>query len=187
MIKSELEHKSDEDLMELYKMGSSTAFEVIFYRYSGSVLGYLRRRIQKDKEAQDILQDIFLKLHRSRGQYDRTLPFSPWLFSIARSVWLDFLKKKNIEYVEDSEVIESRMNQRELSESKFNVELQGVDLDVLNKLPELQKAAVSLRVVDDATFSEIAFKLSTSPENARKLVSRGLKNLRDLLGIREKE
>ena len=187
MVKNELEHKLDEELMDLYKMGSSTAFEILFHRYSGSVLGYLRRRIAKDKDAQDILQDIFLKLHRSRHQYDRTLPFSPWLFSIARSVWLDCMKKKNLEHVEDSEVIENRMNLSEVNESKFNIELPGVDLKTLNQLPDLQKAAVSLRVIDDATFGEIALKLSTSPENARKLVSRGLKRLRNLLGTREKE
>ena len=97
------------------------------------------------------------------------------------------MKKKNLEHVEDSEVIENRMNLSEVNESKFNIELPGVDLKTLNQLPDLQKAAVSLRVIDDATFGEIALKLSTSPENARKLVSRGLKRLRNLLGTREKE
>lgn len=187
MAASDLTDKSDEDLMELYKLGNSIAFDILFQRNAGPVLGYLRRRITKDKDAQDILQDVFLKLHRSKHQYDRTLPFSPWLFSIARSVWLDCLKKKNLEYVSESEVIENRINLIESKESGFNIESPGMDLKVLNQLPEPQKVAVSLRVIDDATFDEIALKLSTSPDNARKLVSRGLKKLRDLLSAREKE
>ena len=187
MAENRLTDKSDEDLMELYKLGNSVAFDILFQRNSGAVLGYIRRRISKDKDAQDILQDVFLKLHRSKHQYDRTLPFSPWLFSIARSVWLDCIKKKNLEYATDSEVVENRINLNAKNESGYNIESPGVDLKVLNQLPDPQRAAVSLRVIDDATFDQIALKLSTSPENARQLVSRGLKKLRDLLSVKERE
>lgn len=187
MAANRLTDKSDEDLMELYKLGNSVAFDILFQRNSGAVLGYLRRRISKDKDAQDLLQDVFLKLHRSKHQYDRTLPFSPWLFSITRSVWLDCMKKKNFEYATDSEVVENRINLNAKNESGYNIESPGVDLKVLNQLPDPQRAAVSLRVIDDATFDQIALKLSTSPENARQLVSRGLKKLRDLLSVKERE
>lgn len=181
MAKNDLKEKSDEDLMEMYKVGDAIAFEVLFERHSGLVFGYLKKRLSKAKNAQDLLQEVFLKLHRSRHQYDRTLPFSPWLFSIARSVWLDCVKKKNIEYATEPEVIEDMVNPEQMMEAVTS----GLDMEVLNQLPATQKEAVSLRVIDDATFDEIALKLSTSPENARKLVSRGLKKLRDILGPRE--
>ena len=187
MTKGDLKEKSDEDLMELYKLGNSMAFDFLFQRHSGQVLGYLKRRVSKDKDAQDILQDIFLKLHRSKHQYDRSLPFLPWLFSITRSVWLDSLKKKNLEYVTESEVIENMMNASNANPVTFQTDSSGLDLKILNQLPATQKKAVSMRVIDDATFDEIGLKLSTSPENARQLVSRGLKGLRDLLGSKGKE
>jgi DNA-directed RNA polymerase specialized sigma24 family protein len=76
MATNNLAEKSDEDLMELYKLGNTIAFDILFQHNSGPVLGYLKRRISKDKQAQDILQDIFLKLHRSKHQYDRTWQLS---------------------------------------------------------------------------------------------------------------
>lgn len=97
MKKETFKDKSDEDLMESYKMGEVVAFELLFERHSGKVLSYLSKRLQAPKEAQDLLQEVFFKLHRSRHQYNRTLPFSPWLFSITRSMWIDFLKKRRLE------------------------------------------------------------------------------------------
>ncbi len=181
MKKETFKDKSDEDLMESYKMGEVVAFEFLFERHSGKVLSYLSKRLQAPKEAQDLLQEVFFKLHRSRHQYNRTLPFSPWLFSITRSMWIDFLKKRRLEDATDPEVIDklaqvtSGLGSSELSFGK----------EILDHLPANQKEAVSLRVYDEATFDEIASRLSTSPENARQLVSRGLKRLKQIWGNRE--
>lgn len=181
MKKETFKDKSDEDLMEIYKMGEVVAFEFLFERHSGKVLSYLSKRLQAPKEAQDLLQEVFFKLHRSRHQYNRTLPFSPWLFSITRSMWIDFLKKRRLEDATDPEVIDklaqvtSGLGSSELSFGK----------EILDGLPANQKEAVGLRVYDEATFDEIALKLSTSPENARQLVSRGLKRLKQIWGNRE--
>ncbi|MBK9324257.1 MAG: RNA polymerase sigma factor [Bdellovibrionaceae bacterium] len=181
MKKETFKDKSDEDLMESYKMGEVVAFELLFERHSGKVLSYLSKRLQAPKEAQDLLQEVFFKLHRSRHQYNRTLPFSPWLFSITRSMWIDFLKKRRLEDATDPEVVDklvqvtSGLGSSELSFGK----------EILDHLPSNQKEAVGLRVYDEATFEEIALKLSTSPENARQLVSRGLKRLKQIWKARE--
>ncbi len=181
MAKSGLREKSDEDLMESYKMGDALAFEVLFERYSGMVLGFLSKKLKIAKDAQDLLQEVFLKLHRSRHQYDRKLPFAPWLFSIARSVWLDSVKKRQLEDVTEANVLENMVS----LDQGLAAATSGVDLAALNQLPASQREAINLRVIDDATFEEIALKLSTSPENARQLVSRGLKKLRNVLGSKK--
>lgn len=175
MAKSDFRDKSDEELMETYKMGEVAAFDVLFARHSGRVLSYLTRKLSSEKEAQDVLQDVFFKLHRSRHQYNGTLPFAPWLFSITRSVWLDHVKKKNLEDSVAPEDLDRLITQPVSNSAK------GINSDVLNRLPANQKEAVVLRVLDEATFEEIATKLSTSPDNARQLVSRGLKRLKELL------
>lgn len=178
MGKSDFADKSDEDLMEIYKMGNAMAFEILFERHSGRVLGYLSKRLKRPSDAKDLLQEAFFKLHRSRHLYNRTLPFSPWLFSVARSVWLDFLKKRQLEDATEPHLLDRMVplaQDRATSESHSGIE-------ILNHLPANQKEAISLRVYNEATFEEIAKKLSTSPENARQLVSRGLKRLKTLLG-----
>jgi RNA polymerase sigma factor (sigma-70 family) len=181
MEKSDLADKSDEDLMEIYKMGNAIAFEILFERHSSRVLGYLSKRLKFPKEAQDLLQEVFFKLHRSRHLYNRTLPFSPWLFSITRSIWLDFLKKRQLEDATEQEQLE-RMA---FTTQEFEISASNAGTEILSQLPSNQKEAVSLRVYDEATFEEIAIKLSTSPENARQLVSRGLKRLKMILGSRK--
>ena len=178
MAKSDFKNKTDEELMETYKMGEVAAFDILFERHSGQVLGYLSRKLSSSKEAQDVLQDVFFKLHRSRHQYNGTFPFAPWLFSIARSVWLDHVKKKNLEDLVAPEELDNLIAQPVLTSA------QGINSDVLDRLPANQKEAVALRILDEATFEEIAIKLSTSPANARQLVSRGLKRLKGFLKVR---
>lgn len=181
MKKEAFRDKSDEDLMEYYKVGEAFAFETLFERHSRKVLGYLSKRLHAPKEAQELLQEVFFKLHRSRHQYNRSLPFSPWLFSITRSMWIDYLKKRRLEDATDSEVLDR------IATATIAVESSDISFgkEILNQLPVNQKNAVSLRVYEEATFEEIASKLSTSPENARQLVSRGLKRLKQIWGASE--
>jgi RNA polymerase sigma factor (sigma-70 family) len=177
-MSKDLETKSDEKLMESYQMGNATAFDILFHRHSARVLGFLSQRMNKKKEAHDLLQEVFFKLHRSKHQYNGTLPFAPWLFSITRSVLLDYAKKKNLEDLVDAKHLEQIPSiKQEQVDRDFT--------DVLGVLPETQRQAVQLRVYDEETFEEIAARLSTSPENARQLVSRGLKKLREVLGRKE--
>lgn len=180
MVKSDLRAKSDEELMECYKMGEAIAFDILFERHSGRVQGYLQKKLSSPKEAQDLLQEVFFKLHRARHQYNGTLPFSPWLFSITRSIWLDHLKKRNLEDATEQGKLEALQPVH-----IARVSDTGTGREVLDQLPASQKEAVGLRVFDDATFEEIATRLSTSPENARQLVSRGLKKLREIWGSRK--
>lgn len=174
---SELEHKTDEELMMLYKNGSTRAFDVIYLRYSSRVMSYLRKRCRSERSVEDLIQEVFLKLHRSRDQYNQMLPLAPWVFSITRSVFLDSVKKKNLE---DS------LSPEELDGFQAPVvEIDNGSTDLLASLPPQQRQAVNLRVFDEATFEEIASRLSTSPDNARQLFSRGIRKLKESLKGKE--
>jgi len=173
-----LQIMSDEDLMDSYVKDDSMAFEILYQRYAGQVVGYLTQKTRSPKSAQDLAQDVFLKLHRSRHQYNKMLPFAPWLFSIARSVFLDSVKKRSLEDVTENQVFEKLAAPNLVNESV------PVDLSVLS---ETQKTVVSLRVYDEATFDEIAQRLSTTPDNARQIFSRGIKTLKSAFGKRGNE
>lgn len=173
-MSKDLEAKSDEELMENYQMGNVAAFDILFHRHSARVFGFLSQRMSKKKEAHDLLQEVFFKLHRSKHQYNGTLPFAPWLYSITRSVLLDYAKKKNLEDPVDSKDLDRVPSMKhEHVESDLS--------EVLAALPQAQRQVVQLRVYNEETFEEIAARLSTSPENARQLFSRGLKKLREIL------
>jgi len=181
-----LDSQSDEELMDLYRRGDSmakTAFQLIFERYGGRVLMFLSRRVPNTRAAEDLTQEVFFKLHRSKHLYNSTLPFSPWLFSIARSVMLDHLKRRDLEDpVGDASNFDKFPTN---TESQPATGLNSEPSLALGRLPEAQSEAVRLRVYENETFDEIALRLSTSPDNARQLFSRGIKKLRSLLKNKE--
>ncbi|MEK6579254.1 MAG: sigma factor, partial [Bdellovibrionota bacterium] len=84
----DLKDQSDEELMTLYQTGSLAAFDVLFNRHSGRVLAFLRKKVLSET-AQDLTQEVFEKLHRSRAKYNPRYPFLPWLFTVSRNVLLD--------------------------------------------------------------------------------------------------
>jgi RNA polymerase sigma factor (sigma-70 family) len=172
--KAAFEAKTDEELMALYQKGEEVAFQLIYQRFVGRILGYLRGKTGSDRNAQDLTQEVFLKLHRSREQYNKMLPLAPWIFSISRSVFLDFARKKSFENVTAPE----DFDQFEGTAFADSPGLSEESAKALAALPESQRQAVQLRVLDDATFEEIADRLSTTPENARQILSRGLKKLK---------
>lgn len=177
--KADFEKQSDEQLMNSYIKDEMVAFEVLYSRYSAKVLGYLTQKTRSPKQAQDLMQEAFLKLHRSRHLYKSMLPFAPWLFSITRSVFLDFAKKKSLEDVTE---IEKFDNLSVIEASQDTVP----DID-LSSLSATQKQVVALRVYDEATFEEIADRLSTTPDNARQIFSRAVKSLKSVLASGSKK
>lgn len=169
--KVELKKMSDEELMQAYMAGESVAFEILYERHSAKVLGYLIKKTRSPKNAQDLMQESFLKLHRSRHLFNSVYPFAPWLFTITRSVFLDSVKKKSLE------------DSTETKEFDKIAAIQDVKEDTtidLNILPEMQRQIVSLRIYDEETFDAIAKRLSMTPENARQIFSRAVKLLKSL-------
>lgn len=167
-----MKFKTDEQLMHLYQNGDVAAFDELFGRHSSKVYGFLLKRIRNRQTAADLSQEVFVKLHKSKLLYNTTLPALPWIFSITNSVLLDFLKKR-------SEVLTTDGKIESLTGAGEEVLLSSVDVEpLIELLPDQQGQAVRMRYVDEKSFEAISVALETSPDNARKIVSRGIKNLK---------
>lgn len=172
--------QTDEELMALYQEGSEEAFKVLYSRHSAKIFGYLKSRTKSAQEATDLFQEVFVKIHRSKHLYNRSLPVLPWIFSVTHSVLVDGRrsaerKKEVFDYDFD------QLPQPELSESK----LASVT-PMMDRLPENQGVALQMRYLDEKTFEEIAETLKTSPMNVRQIISRGVKNLKRFVNEGEK-
>lgn len=170
-MQKSLENLSDEELMVLYQNGDSSAFEVLYRRYSGRVLGYLQKRVDSHS-ASDLMQEIFLKVHKARHQYSNQYPFLPWLFATTRNTLIDFFRLQ-----------ENKIRTRSESLQEMPYDQMGApwtaDLAfALESLPVQQRRAIELRYRDDWTFEQIASELETSPLNARQIISRAIRKLR---------
>lgn len=163
---------SDEELMALYQQGDEIAFTHLYSRYEGRVYGYLRKRLPDPQAAYDIFQASFLKLHRSKHQFNSSFMFAPWLFAVVRTALLDSYKDRH-----------NRIATIELKDETtpgLQVEVPVVSRHDLSSLSEPQRSAVQLRYFEELSFEEIAGRLETSPGNVRQLVSRGVRSLKAL-------
>jgi RNA polymerase sigma-70 factor (ECF subfamily) len=77
-----------QELMAAYQRGSMQAFERLYRILAPALLGYLSSLAHDRAHAQDLVQETFLQIHRSRHTYRPDLPARPWVFAIARHVWL---------------------------------------------------------------------------------------------------
>lgn len=175
-----LDQQSDEDLMVLYQNGSHDAFVCLYQRHSGRVFAYLKLKVSVEV-AQDLLQEVFMKMHRSREQYSAQYPFLPWIFTIARNALFDLLKNSETKLEKASLISETILDR--LSEGADSlISTSEHDLTAaLGSLPSQQKRAVELRYLSDWSFEQIAEEMKTTPENTRQIVSRGIKKIRSLI------
>lgn len=162
-------NKTDEELMVAYLEGSKEAFHVLYSRYSPRVYGFVRKRIRDANFADDVYQNVFVKLHKSRGLYKSKHQFATWLFVICRSVVNDSLRKLQRNREDSAAVVPEpfveRVEVADLQPS-FDV-LSSTDQKILN-----------MRYFEDHEFDEIASALGLSEVNVRQRVSRALKKLK---------
>lgn len=170
---SKLSDLSDEDLMGLYRQGDQLAFDELYKRYERKAYGYLQKRIQNPQAVNDIFQSAFLKLHKSKHQFNSSFMFAPWLFTVIKTSLLDWQKSN------ENKTVHIEMDDNLITENA-SLQTPSIDRRDISKLPRDQRSAVEMRYFDDLSFEEIAERLETSPANVRKLVSRGISNLRSI-------
>jgi len=169
---------NDEALMQAYQTGDLPAFEELYRRSSGRVYGYLKSRLARPEERDEVFQQIFLKLHRTRSQYSIEHSFSQWLFVISKSVFIDYLRKKRrspadlgTAEINEIEKIHAPLSQNEGVQAYSKME-------ALASLTIEQQKVVGWRVLDELSYQEIASKLNRSETSVRQILSRALKKLR---------
>ncbi len=166
---------------------AQAAFNILFDRYASRVHSFLLLKLKNKESVADVFQNVFAKLHKTRAQYNPSIPLQAWIFTISRSACLDELRKqKNQRGLNDELAIElSIAEQTELSSNRSKNSAQGnlsADLEsFLQELPDKERQVIQLRILDENSFAEISEKLQISEANARKILSRGLHHLRRIL------
>lgn len=173
-MRKKLQEETDEVLMLAYQNGDIMACEVLYKRHSPRIYGYIRKQIGESL-ATDALQKTFIKLHGSCHLFNHELPFLPWLFTITKNICTDILRR------------EGRYPKAVLFNEEISVTAPSMpDTNewvgtMIEKLPsKYPQHAIHLRYFQDWSSEEIAEKLKNTPTNSRKLVSRGLKQLREI-------
>lgn len=164
---------TDEECMLAYQAGDITGFNELYRRYSPRVYGFLLQRVKSADQAGDLLQATFLKFHATRARYLPRYPVVAWLFTIARSVFLDHARASQARPA--TVPFESGIHDPVHHDHK---ESRTLDLSPLDPG---QREIVRLRFEEDLPFEEIARRLDLEPATARQRLSRAVKRLRLIL------
>jgi RNA polymerase sigma factor (sigma-70 family) len=158
------------------------AFRELYDRYAVRVLRYHERRTSDTDAAHDLTAETFAQawLVRARFRDEAGGSAGPWLFAIARHVLLASVRKRALEQSACARLGLERPGAAATPEERW---LDGLD-EALAELPEGQRAAIRLRVVDDLEYDRVADRLGTSSAAARVRVHRGLAALRNRLAPR---
>lgn len=166
---------TDEWLMKKFAEGNDEHFSTLYRRYGGRVYGYLKKKVRDQSMADEIFQEVFLKVVKSRRSFKSDGHFAPWLFSIVRHSMIDGLRRQ----VRQDHASEALALNSTLNVSENETEDVPRDLEyLLGSLTDKDKMVLTLRYVDDLPFASVASKTGFSVANVRQIASRAISKLR---------
>ncbi len=144
---------------------------------------FVRRSVSDTATAQDVVQDVFVKVQSSIGGYDVTRPLIPWMYGVASNTLRDHWRKQSREIARESlDVVDEAPPSRDPG---MNALVGGDRLGeleaALQDLPEDLRIVVELRIFQDLSYTEISSALGLSEPAVRKRFSRALSTLRSSL------
>src|SRR5450759_3230209 len=176
----------DAELMLRVKEGDDASFGVLLGKHRSSVVHFLYRMVQNHAVAEELAQEVFLRVYRSRSTYEPTARFTTWLFRIATHLALNALRDgKNERSQERLDDDTGDLPVRQVSDRRPSVEQSMVyqaKLDEIRRaimaLPEKQRAAVLMHKYEEMEYSQIAKVLSCSESAVKSLLFRAYETLR---------
>jgi RNA polymerase sigma-70 factor (ECF subfamily) len=166
------------------RRGEPEAFDALLARYQNRLFRYLVRFTADRAAAQDLFQETWLKVITRIHRYDDSRPFEPWLFSVARNLAVDHLRKASPASLDEpsaqGEAKIARLGADEPGslERLLERERRGQLERRLEELPALYREALSLRFEEEMTFEEMAQVLGAPVSTVKSRVQRALSALR---------
>lgn len=169
---------SDEDLMTAYADGDDSAFAALFERYSRLIFRILRRRVRREEDANELVQQTFLQLHRARDQFEPTRKLRPWLMTIAFNLNRQHYRRRMRRPEEQLDFEPAHTGTCDNVERASNARLVR---QAVSCLPEGQRDVISMHWFEERTFAEVAEILDLSTSAVKVRAHRGYKALRQIL------
>lgn len=170
--------------------GDEESFRALLEKHRNPVVYFLYRMVQNQAISEELAQEVFLRVYRSRGTYEPTARFTTWLFRIATHLALNWLRdgknEKGQQRIDQDR--EGNLPVREFPDRRPTVEqclvyearMQEIR-DAIAQLPEKQRAAVLMHKYEEMEYSQIANVLECSESAVKSLLFRAYETLRGKL------
>lgn len=175
-------------LMLRVREGDGEAFAELTDRYSSRVLGFLYRQIGDRGEAEDLTQEVFLRIYRFRQRYEPRAGFATWIFHITQNVARNALRSRrrhpwvslDSALLDDSPAFEAfgRNQDADPTRPMEREETADVVRAAVAGLAGRQRTALELHQFEDRTYAEVAAELDMTPKAAKSLLYRARNQLR---------
>jgi RNA polymerase sigma-70 factor (ECF subfamily) len=183
----------DAELMLRVKDGDGTSFGVLLEKHRASVIHFVYRLVQEQAIAEELSQEVFLRVYRSRSSYEPTAKFKTWLFRIATHLALNWLRDEKHERGQERlDDTSTDLPVRQVSDRRPSVEQElvcAVKLEEVRRavaaLPEKQRAAVLMHKYEEMEYTQIAKTLGCSESAVKSLLFRAYETLRARLAHME--
>lgn len=173
---------SDEELATKIKYGDENALDILIRRYHSPIHSYIIRMGLEYHLANDIVQEVFIKLIRGLENYDTNRPFRPWLYTIASNTYKDYFKKAYVQKDIPSFEVEDNKEDADNPEDIFMLhEKREHVAAALQCLSEIQREAIVLRYYQDLKLDEISSVLNIPLGTVKSRLSNALHHLKKLL------
>jgi RNA polymerase sigma factor (sigma-70 family) len=173
--------RTDEQLMAAYVRGDGAAFRVIFERYAPLLLRAMLRELYAREEANDLVQQTFLQLHRARADFDSAQKLKPWIFTIAMNLKREYFRRRK-RRPERSLDVDSGPEPAVGALGAARVDAQRTLARALAALPADQREVIELHWFDGLEFPEVAQVVGASVSAVKVRAHRGYVRLREALG-----
>jgi RNA polymerase sigma-70 factor (ECF subfamily) len=182
----------DAALMLRVKDGDMQAFEALADKYKQPLVNLMYRMLRDMDEAEDLAQNVFIRVYQSAGRYEVSAKFSTWIFTIARRLCLNEIRRRGRHPAESLEATRSDDDDQPARqfedvraftapEEFLHGELEEKIQQALAELPEKQRLAIALCRQDDLSYEDIAKVLDCSLSATKSLIHRGRETLKEKL------
>jgi RNA polymerase sigma-70 factor (ECF subfamily) len=179
----------DAALMLRVKQGDTAAFAELVDKYKQPVMNLACRTVRDATEAEDLAQNVFVQVYKSAHRYKSSAKFSTWLFTIARNLCLNEIRRRSRHPAESLDTSRSEQDDDvplqvpdrqavAAPERLLQSELEEKIERVLAELPENQRTAILLCRQEELSYEEIAEVLGCSLSATKSLIHRGRETLK---------
>ncbi len=171
-------------LVDAIGRGDIEAFESLVKRYQSPLLSFITRYLGDQFMAEDLTQEVFLRIYRAAPRFQAKSKVSTWIFHIAYNVVLTEMDRRK----RHQDVYESlyRSGEQRVEQSHANplerYEQEEEVMSALGQLPENQRAAMLLRINEGLSYQQVGAVLGVSIQSVESLLFRARTRLRELLG-----
>jgi len=178
---------SDEELMLRYGRGDARAFELLYLRHRLPLYRFLLRQVGNAATAEELFQDLWMRVVNSRGRYEASAKFTSWVYAIAHNRLMDFYRangRASFLGQEESQSLLENLPDGEIAADLLLDRKRAVErlLAALAALPDAQREAFLLQQEGELSIEEIAVATGVSRETAKSRLRYAVVKLRANLG-----